>query len=154
MFRNSELWGGLAWLAFGVATALAGWRLGIGRTAEPGSGYAIFWLGLVASALSLGVIGATLRRGGPSLASLWAGTRWPKIVLVMSMLLLFGIFFERIGFIPCALALLLVLMRLVDPVRWTLALPVALGATLGVWVVLGEWLKIKLPSGLLSPLLG
>ena len=154
MFRNSEFWGGLVWLAFAVAVSIAGWRLGLGRTTDPGSGFAIFWIGLIACALSLVVIGQAIMRGGPDIASLWSGTRWPKLVLVTAVLLVFGAFFERVGFIPSALVLLLVLMRLVDLVRWRVALPVALGATFGVWAVLSKWLKIKLPAGILESLLG
>ncbi len=154
MFRNSELWGGLVWLAFAVATSVFGWRLGLGQATDPGSGFAVFWIGLIASGLALVVIVQAVMHGGPSLASLWAGTRWPKIVLVTSVLLVFGAFFESIGFVLCSILLLLVLMRLVDTVAWRIALPVAFGATFGVWAVLGKWLKIKLPSGILESLLG
>ena len=151
---NAELWGGLVWLALSVAVAWRGWRMGLGQVNDPGSGFAIFWIGLIAAGFSLIVVVQALTHGGPSLASLWAGTRWQKIVLVTVVLLVFGAFFESIGFVACSLALLLVLMRLVDPVPWKLALPVAIGATFGVWAVLGKWLKIKLPSGILESLLG
>jgi putative tricarboxylic transport membrane protein len=154
MHRNSEFWGGLAWLAFGVAVTVAGWQLRLGAPTDPGSGFAIFWIGLITCALSAVVLGQAIVRGGPSLVSLWAGTRWPKILLVVSLLLVFGAFFETIGFVPSALALLLVLMRLVDPVRWLIALPVAFGAAIGVWAVLGTWLKIRLPAGFLEGFLG
>jgi putative tricarboxylic transport membrane protein len=154
MHRNSELWGGCVWLAFGIAVTLAGWQLRLGAPTDPGSGFAIFWIGLITCALSAVVIGQAVLRGGPTLASLWAGTRWPKIVLVVAVLLVFGAFFEQIGFVPSALALLLILMRLVDPVRWLIALPVAFGAVIAVWAILGAWLKIRLPAGLLERLLG
>ncbi len=154
MFRNSELWGGLVWLAFAIAVSVRGWRLGLGQVTDPGSGFAIFWIGLITSGLALVVISQALLKGGPSLASLWAGTRWPKIVLVTGVLLVFGAFFESIGFVLCSLILLLVLMRLVDPVAWRVALPVAIGATFGVWAILEKLLKVKLPSGILERLLG
>ena len=76
-------------------------------------------------ALALGVIGQALVSGGPTLASLWAGTRWGKVLVVVGLLLVYGVGFEAIGFIPCTLALLLVLMWFVDPVDWWLALIIA-----------------------------
>jgi len=154
MHRNAELWGGIAWLAFAGAVTVAGWQLGLGETTEPGSGFAIFWLGLICGALALVVIGQAIAHGGPTLASLWTGTRWPKLLLVTAVLLVFGAFFEQVGFVPSALALLLVLMRMVDPVPWRTALPVSLVASIGVWLVLAKWLKIRLPAGILEGLLG
>jgi putative tricarboxylic transport membrane protein len=151
---NAELWGGLAWLAFALWVAWQGYALGLGELREPGSGFAIFWAGVIAAGLALVVIFGGIAAGGASVASLWAGTRWPKVVLVMALLLVFGLFFEWIGFIPAALVLLLVLMRFIDPVRWWQAIPVAFGSVLGVWYAIVKLLQIQLPAGLLAPWLG
>jgi putative tricarboxylic transport membrane protein len=151
---NAELWGGLAWLAFSLWVAWQGYALGLGELREPGSGFAIFWAGAIAAGLALVVVAGSIAKGGDPVASLWAGTRWPKVVLVMALLLVFGFFFERIGFIPAALVLLVVLMRFVDPVRWWQAVPVAFGSVLGVWYVIVKLLQIQLPAGLLAPWLG
>jgi putative tricarboxylic transport membrane protein len=152
--RNSELWGGLVWLVFGLAVTWMGWDLGLGQVHEPGSGFAIFWLGIITAGLAVAVIVGAVIRGGEPLGSLWAGTRWAKVVLVISLLLVFGFFFEAIGFIPSSLILLLVLMRFVDPVPWRWALPVALGAVFGVWFFLALALKIRLPAGILEGIIG
>ena len=72
---------------------------------------------------------------------------------MVALLLLYGLQFEAIGFIPCTLVLLLVLMWFVDPVDWRLALVVAVIATFGVWAAMTKWLKIQLPVGLLDGLL-
>jgi len=101
-------------------------------------------------ALSLSVLGHALIGGGPSLPMLWAGTRWLKVLIVVALLLAYGVGFEAIGFIPCTLALLLVLMWFVDPVDWRIALLVALIATFGVWAVMTKWLQIQLPAGVLE----
>jgi hypothetical protein len=95
-------------------------------------------------ALSLGVIGQALVSGGPTLSSLWAGTRWRKVLAVTGLLLVYGVGFEAIGFIPCTLALLLVLMWFVDPSTggWRRSLPSF--ATFGVWAAMTKWLKIQL----------
>jgi hypothetical protein len=51
-------------------------------------------------------------------------------------------------------ALLLALMWFVDPVDGRLATTVAVIATFGVWFALTKWLKIGLPAGILSGILG
>jgi putative tricarboxylic transport membrane protein len=100
------------------------------------------------------VIGQAIVSGGPTLSSLWAGTRWRKVLAVIGLLLVYGVGFETIGFIPCTLALLLVLMWFVDPVDWWLAPIIAVIATFGVWAALSKWLKIQLPAGLLAGIVG
>ena len=151
---NAELWGGLAWLAFGVFVGWQGWKLGVGELHEPGSGFAVFWCGVIAAGLAATILVGAVVEGGPSLLTLWADTRWPKVMLVMALLLIFGFFFEQIGFIPCSLVLLLVLMRFIDPVPWWQAIVVSIGAALGIWFVLAKFLKIQLPSGVLAYWLG
>jgi putative tricarboxylic transport membrane protein len=154
VIRNSELWGGLFWLAVGAFVIWAGRDLGLGRLHEPGPGFAIFWIGILMCALALAVLAPALVSRGPPVASLWAGTRWGKVLVVIGLLLVYSVCFEAIGFIPCTLALLLVLMWFVDPVDWWLAIIIAVLATLGVWAALTKWLKIQLPAGVLAGILG
>src|SRR5688572_29872840 len=105
-------------------------------------------------ALALSVIGQALVIGGATLGSLWAGTRWRKVLVVIVLLLVYAMGFQALGFIPCTLALLLVLMLFIDPVDWRLALILASFATFGVWAAFTQWLKIQLPAGILSGILG
>jgi len=153
VLRNSEIWGGLFWLALGAFITWEGRDMGLGRASEPGAGFAFFWIGLLMCGLAAGVIGQALLSGGPDVGSLWAATRWPKVLIVVALLIAYAFAFERIGFIPCTLALLLIIMWFVDPVRWWLALLVAGGATFGVWVVLTKVLRIQLPQGVLEGIL-
>ncbi len=154
LLRNSQMWGGLFWLAVGLFVAYHGYELGLGQTREPGSGFAIFWLGLITAAFSLSIIFSAITEGSEDLASLWHDTRWGRVLLIVLLLLIFGFLFDWIGFQLCSLALLLVLMRFVDPVPWPTALIVSFGATFGVWYVLSKMLLIQLPNGLLTPWLG
>jgi hypothetical protein len=154
VIRNSELWGGLFWLAIGAFVTWAGHDMGLGQLKEPGSGFAFFWIGILVGAFALGIIAQSLLVGGPSVSSLWEGTRWQKVLVVIGLLLIYGVGFERIGFIASTLALLLILMWFVDPVRWWQALIIAVVATFGVWAALEKWLKIQLPAGVLAGILG
>lgn len=153
VIRNSELWGGLFWLALGAFVIWAGRDMGLGRLNEPGPGFAFFWIGVIMCALAAVVIGQSLFSGGPTLASLWAGTNVRKVLVVTALLLLYAVAFETVGFLLCTLVLLLTLMWFVDPVDWRLATAVAFVAAFGVWAALTKWLKIQLPAGLLAGLL-
>lgn len=154
MFARAELWGGLFWLAMGAFVAWAGRDLGLGTLHEPGSGFALFWIGVLMAGLSLSVIGAAVLTHSASVASLWTDTRWGRVLVVVALLLVFGFAFEYVGFILGATVLLLVLMLFVDPVGWWKALAVSIVAPLLVWVAMTKWLKIQLPVGLLAGWLG
>ena len=154
MIRNSEFWGGLFWLVLGGAIAWAGRDLGLGKLHEPGSGFMLFWLGLIMMALAASVVASAALGGGPPISSLWSGTRWGKVLTVVAVLLVFAFAFEAVGFIPGAFALLLVLMFFVDPVNWKIAIPVSVLAVVGVWAAMTKWLKIQLPAGVLNGWLG
>ena len=151
MIRTTEFWGGLFWLGAGAFVLWAGRNLGLGRVSEPGSGFALFWLGAIMSGLALSIILQALRAPGASLATLWAGARWRKVLFVIVCLLAYGVLFEPVGFIVCTLALLMSLMLFVDPVDVRLALPISLVSTLGMWFAITKALKIQLPAGILSP---
>ena len=155
MIRSSGLWGGLFWLGIGAFVTWAGRDMGLGQLTDPGPGFAFYWVGLLMCVLALLVIGqVVVRRGDASLASLWSGTRWRKVLAVVAVLLVYGAGFSTLGFGPATLALLLFLMLFIDPVDWRLAVVIALVATFGVWAALSHWLKIQLPAGLLAGLFG
>lgn len=150
VIRSGEFWGGLFWLAVSAFAVWAGQDLGLGRLSDPGSGFLLFNLGCIMAGLSTIVLLGALRAPGESVAMLWHQTRWRKVLTVVVLLLAYGVLFERLGFIICSVAMLLVLMLLIDPVNVRVAVPLALLAPVGVWYVITRWLKIQLPAGLLA----
>lgn len=151
MVKNSEVWGGVFWTLVGAFVAWKGSELGLGRLVEPGSGFAFYWIGLLMIGLGgIVVIQAAVTGSGASLATMWDDTRWARIVVIVTVLLVIGTFFERLGFNVTMLALLLVCMFFIDPVRWWLAIPISLVCVLGSWALLTEVLKIQLPAGVLE----
>ena len=148
--RNSELWGGLFWYVLGVWITWSGADLGLGVLSEPGSGFALFWIGLLMAGLASFVIIGAVNNGGADIATIWADTRWQKVLTVIAALLIFGFLFEPIGFIPCSFALLLFLMFFIDAVDWRLALPITCAIVIGIWWAMTKALKIQLPAGTLA----
>lgn len=150
LLGNSELWGGLVGLALGIFVVWAGLKLRIGSVNDPGSGFVLFYTGLLMCVFACTIILAAVTEGGPSVASLWARTRWTKPLVVVACLSAFAFLFEPLGFLLSSIPLLLLLLRVIDPVRWTLAVPLAVLVPLGVWFVLKRALLIQLPSGMFN----
>ena len=146
--NNSELWGGLIGLALGVFVVWSGLKLKLGTINDPGSGYVLFYTGLLMCVFAVTIIIAAVTEGGPTFGSRWKDTRWTKPLLVIACLSAFALALDTVGFLLSAIPLMLLLLRAIDPVRWSLAIPIALLAPLGVWWVLKRLLLIQLPSGI------
>ena len=146
--NNSELWGGLIGLALGVFVVWSGLKLKLGTINDPGSGYVLFYTGLLMCLFAATIIVAAVTEGGPTFGSRWQDARWTKPLVVIACLTVFAFALDTVGFLLSAIPLLLLLLRVVDPVRWSLAIPIGLLAPLGVWWVLKRLLLIQLPSGI------
>ena len=146
--NNSELWGGLIGLALGIFVIRSGIKLKLGSINDPGSGYVLFYTGILMCLFALTIILAAVTESGPSFASRWEGARWTRPLILIACLTAFSFALEPLGFLLSAIPLMLLLLRAIDPVRWRLALPLAVLAPLGVWWVLKHALLIQLPSGI------
>jgi len=146
--NNSELWGGLIGLGLGVFVIWSGLKLKLGTINDPGSGYVLFYTGILMCVFAVTIIVAAITEGGPTFGSRWEGTRWTKPLLVIGCLIAFAVALDPLGFLISSIPLMLLLLRVIDPARWTLAIPIAVFAPLGVWWVLKRMLLIQLPSGL------
>ena len=145
--NNSELWGGLIGLTLGIFVIRSGIKLKLGSINDPGSGYVLFYTGILMCLFALTIMFAAVTEGGPSFGSRWEGARWTRPLIVIACLVAFSLALEPLGFLLSAIPLMLLLLRAVDPVRWTLAVPIAVLTPLGAWWVLKHVLLIQLPSG-------
>jgi putative tricarboxylic transport membrane protein len=145
--RGADAAAALVWLGIGAGVGWAGWRLGLGAINDPGPGFVLFWVGLIMAGLALVVLGAALR--APAGASaLWAGTRWPKVVLVLAALLVYAWGLPRLGFLLTTTLVLISLFKVVEPQRWWVALAGAVTSAVVGYVVFKIWLGAQLPAGL------
>ena len=145
---NSELWGGLIGLALGIFVIRSGIKLKLGSINDPGSGYVLFYTGILMCLFALTIMFSAITEGGPDFGARWEGARWTRPVIVIACLMAFSFALEPLGFLLSAIPLMLLLLRAVDPVRWTLAVPIAVLTPLGAWWVLKRVLLIQLPSGI------
>ncbi len=147
---NSEFWSGAVWLALGAFVTWSGVKLGIGRINDPGSGFMLFYVGILMCVFSVTIMIAAISEGSAGFGALWAGANWRKPLTIMICLAVFAVALEPLGFLLSTIPLLLVLLRAIDPVRWTLTIPIGVLAPLFVWWVLKKALLIQLPSGILE----
>ncbi|MCK1357429.1 tripartite tricarboxylate transporter TctB family protein [Bradyrhizobium sp. 199] len=145
---NSELWGGVIGLALGGFVIWSGLKLKLGSINDPGSGYVLFYTGILMCVFAGSIIVSAITEGGPTLASRLENVRWSKPLLLIACLVAFSVALEPLGFLLSSMPLMLLLLRLIDPVRWLLAIPIAVLVPMGMWWALKRLLLIQLPSGL------
>ncbi|MBR0754370.1 tripartite tricarboxylate transporter TctB family protein [Bradyrhizobium jicamae] len=145
--NNSELWGGLIGLGLGIFVVQSGLKLKLGTIHEPGPGFVLFYAGILICAFAATIVVAALTEGGPTFGSRWKDARWAKPVIVIACLTAFAFALDPLGFLLAAIPLTLLLMRQIDPVRWSLAVPISILVPTGIWWLLKHALGIQLPSG-------
>jgi hypothetical protein len=146
--RTGEILAAAFWLAVALGITWSGWDLGLGTLSDPGPGGMIFWVGAVATALSMATLAAAFRRApDDGLASLWQATRWWLVLYVVALLALYAWLLPAFGFFATTVLLLLVLFATIDRRSW-IAPPVgAVLATAAVYIVFHRWLGTQLPAG-------
>ena len=141
-------------LALGISTfiLLQGRDLGLGRPSDPGSGFILFWTGVIMTALSAVLLAQSLAAKAGDAAGLgdaFAGLRWGKVLYVVALMMLYTAVVETFGFVLSTAVLLLVLFKTVEPQSWRVAILGSALTTLGAWAVFVAWLGTQLPTGTL-----
>lgn len=129
-----------------------GSELGLGRPSDPGSGFILFWTGIIMTGLSAALFVHSLlatAADAPGLGDNFAGLRWGKVLYVVALMLLFAATVEFFGFVLTTFVLLLVLFKTVEPQSWRASLLGAVLTTFGAWAVFVAWLGTQLPTGTL-----
>jgi putative tricarboxylic transport membrane protein len=147
---NTKFWSGLAALALSVFVVCSGYQLKLGTINEPGSGFVIFYAGLLMILFSVIILYEAIEDGGPTFLSHWRDVLWTKPLIVIVLLVAFTFVFELAGFVTSTTLLLMALLRAIDPVPWRRAVPIALLVPLTCWFALQKLLKIQLPSSILD----
>lgn len=148
--NRTDIASGLFWLLIGLGVAYAGWDLELGVLSDPGSGFILFWVGLIMAALSLAVIvnGAWARGAAGTAGAAWRDVRWPKVGWVLVALAAYGWVLPRLGFILTTTLVMVFLFKVVEPQRWWIAIGGAVASALIAYLVFRVWLGAQLPDGL------
>jgi putative tricarboxylic transport membrane protein len=139
-------------LAISLFILLQGRELGLGRPSDPGSGFILFWTGIIMTVLSAVLLVQSLVAKAETAAGMgdgFVGLRWGKVLYVMALMVLYASVVEYFGFILTTAVLLLVLFKTVEPQSWRVAIIGSALTTFGAWAVFVAWLGTQLPVGTL-----
>ena len=151
MQRNYRL-ASIFWLIIGIFVVISAYRLGLSRFGQPGPGL-IFFLAsfvlIIFSILDLGEIYFRKPQQGSG-ESIWAGTRWPRVLLVLGALFAYVFLFNILGFVLSTFVLMAFLFTVVEPRSWWTTVLASLITILASYGIFKIWLKVPFPEGLLG----
>src|SRR3981189_3101748 len=108
--NNSELWGGLIGLTLGVFVIWSGVKLKLGSINDPGSGYVLFYTGILMCLFALTIIVAAVTEGAALCGARWGGGGGTKPLTIIACLIGFAFALEPLGFLLSAIPLMLLLL--------------------------------------------
>ena len=146
--RTADLLSAGLWILVGAYFIYAGKSLDLGELRDPGSGFMIFWVGILMVALSAAVfVAALFRPVTHKFGELWTGSNNWRVVRFVLALCVYAVLLPWLGFLLTTVMLLVVLFRAVEPTPWWLTVSLALAATAVCELVFHRWLGIQLPTG-------
>ena len=139
----------ILFLLLALGAFIESMKLPFGRISAPAAGFFPTILAVLLALTSLFIFVDALR-GSHDGAAQGEPLKWKKILLTLGSLLVFGLVFERLGYLLVTFLFILFLLRAVERQSWRLALSVALSASLVSYIVFGLLLGTPLPAGLLQ----
>ena len=76
-------------LALGVFVIWSSFKLKIGTIHDPGSGYVLFYTGILMCLFAATIIVAAVTEGGPTFGSRWEGARWTRPAALIGCLVVY-----------------------------------------------------------------
>ena len=146
--KKSATVASIVFLVVGLGAFIESTKLPFGSVSAPAAGFFPAVLAVLLALASLCFFVETLR-GSHEGAVQREPLTWKKIVLTLGSLLVFGVVFERLGYLLATFLFIIFLLRAVERRSWGLAISVALSASIASYVVFGLLLGTLLPVGFL-----
>jgi hypothetical protein len=107
----------IVWIGFAFLACLGGLKLGVGSFQQPHAGFMPFFSGLVLGLLALAdLISGVVNHWKHEKADkeIWPSIRWGKLFFTLTLLFIYTILFNTLGFIIATIPLLFFLYRLME----------------------------------------
>ncbi len=145
--RGGDRWSGAALALLATYVAFEAFQLPFGTVSQPGPGFFPVLLAVVLFVLAAAIM-ITARAPGPVIRF---AREARDVAALAGALLVVAVFMDRLGFIVCATAAMLLLLRAVARLSWPASAALAAGGALVVFALFTT-LGVPLPKGLLLPL--
>jgi hypothetical protein len=141
----------LATLLFlsGVGICINSWYLGLGTFAKPSAGFLPFGLGVLLTFCSLPLCSRyflSLKRNElSSNEKVWSSVNFKKVFLILLSLILYMLLLVKLGFLPTAFCVQLMLFKVVGTQKWIPALLQTIATIAVVYLIFIILLDVYIP---------
>jgi len=150
--KKLDLWSAIFWLMVGGFISIHSYRLGLGSLRNPGAGFLFFWGGIFLGILSISIIVSSIasRKEDHPKSSLqvFENINWKKVTAVLTSLILYGLLFERLGYLISTFLLFAFLLYSIETKRWFVVFFVAFLSSSLSYLLFSVWLQVRLPKGI------
>lgn len=152
--KRSDQISAIFWIVVGIFVCYGSYYLGVGSASNPGSGFISFWCGIILSAIA-GVLFCQSFSSkkidfGERASETWKGTGWKKSTLVIFALVSYGLALPNLGFILSTIIFLLFLLKVIEPMKWSISFTVAIMASFITFFIFSRWIGIEFPKGFIE----
>ena len=124
-------------------------RLGFGGLRTPQAGFFPTILSAVLAVLSLVLLGQATKEKEERASPFRLGpASWRRIALAVGVLLSFGFSVDFLGYSLSSFLLIAILLRAIEPMRWSLIIIIALSTAVISFGIFGWLLQTPLPTGI------
>jgi len=143
---------GFVWLGVSLGIIASTSHYNFGTLGKPGTGFVPLLSGVIMAGLSLGIILQAALKGKEENKEKEKGSffnaRWPKLVAALIILFAYALLLDILGFILATFALVLFLLKIVEPTKWHTALSQAAVTTGACYLLFYIVLKVPMPKGI------
>jgi len=144
----------LVGFTFSVVFCFASIRQSLGTLHQPDSGLFPLFGGVCLGSLCLINFISATRKKRSSTSRKWeplkSDTTWKNIFITLGVLFAFPLLLNLIGFAPAIFLFFLILLRFIEPQRWSISLGGSAAGAIILYLIFQHWLKIRFPTGLLG----
>ncbi|HKZ04387.1 MAG TPA: tripartite tricarboxylate transporter TctB family protein [Methylomirabilota bacterium] len=149
--RRADQIAGAGLLLLGLGFAVAGLRsYTYWSPTGPGSGFLPFWLGLTMMLLAGSLLVRSTRGGGLDVAWLPTGRGRRKLLAVLGVTVALVAVLKVTGMAVGTVLFLVAILRLVEGLRWSSTLAIAVGTAAANYLIFARWLRVPFPEGVLG----
>lgn len=141
----------LFWLSISVYAFVESVKMGVGTVQNPGMGFMSFVVSGTMGVLSaILFVSATLRKGLRATRSVFAGSLWHRVVLVLAVLVVYAKAMPWAGYLISTFLLMTALFAIVRGQKWWAVLLASFLTTVVTYYVFSVWLRCDFPKGFLA----
>jgi len=145
-----DLLSGLFWLAVAVFICIESFEASVGRLRSPGPGLLPLGCGIVLGLFAIILVIRSLltHKTEGKMEGLWKGKEWNKVLMVVTLLLIYGILLPYLGYLITTCGLMFFLFGRVGKTKLWIQAASAVATSLVTFFVFNVWLELRLPPGI------